>query len=72
MASGLGAVLAGRQPAATVFDGPVKNWNLPLARARDLGAARAVERGAELLEPHPGQPAPPTRELRRSEDYTLL
>ncbi|MEV7290368.1 galactosyltransferase-related protein [Streptomyces microflavus] len=45
----LGAVLAGREPVATVVDCPVNNGNLPLARARNLGAARAVERGAELL-----------------------
>lgn len=45
----LGAVLTGRELAATVVDCPVRNGNLPLARARNLGAARAVERGAELL-----------------------
>lgn len=45
----LGAVLVGREPVATVVDCPVNNGNLPLARARNLGAARAVERGAELL-----------------------
>lgn len=45
----LGAVLAGREPAARVVDCPVKNGNLPLARARNLGAARALEHGAELL-----------------------
>ncbi|MFF3994133.1 glycosyltransferase family 2 protein [Streptomyces cyaneofuscatus] len=45
----LGAVLAGREPAATVVDCPVENGNLPLARARNLGAAHALEHGAELL-----------------------
>ncbi|MEU1175945.1 glycosyltransferase family 2 protein [Streptomyces microflavus] len=45
----LGAVLAGREPTASVVNCPVKKGNLPLARARNLGAARAVERGAELL-----------------------
>ncbi|MFG2768088.1 glycosyltransferase family 2 protein [Streptomyces rubiginosohelvolus] len=45
----IGAVLTGRELAATVVDCPVSNGNLPLARARNLGAARAVERGAELL-----------------------
>ncbi|MFJ1589295.1 glycosyltransferase family 2 protein [Kitasatospora albolonga] len=45
----LGAVLAGREPAATVVDCPVENGNLPLARARNVGAAHALERGAELL-----------------------
>ncbi|WP_240799994.1 glycosyltransferase family 2 protein [Streptomyces rhizosphaericola] len=45
----LGAVLTGREPVATVVHGPVGNGNLPLARARNLGAARAVEGGAELL-----------------------
>ncbi|MFD5200550.1 glycosyltransferase family 2 protein [Streptomyces sp. NPDC058375] len=46
---GLRAVLAARGPAATVIDCPVKDRNLPLARARNLGAAHALERGAELL-----------------------
>ncbi|MGW6714461.1 glycosyltransferase family 2 protein [Streptomyces globisporus] len=45
----LGAVMGGREPVATVVDCPVSNGNLPLARARNLGAARAVEYGAELL-----------------------
>ncbi|MDQ1035636.1 hypothetical protein QFZ75_002052 [Streptomyces sp. V3I8] len=45
----LGAVLAGRDPAATVVDCPVRDGRLPLARARNLGAAHALERGAELL-----------------------
>ncbi|MFE4378780.1 glycosyltransferase family 2 protein [Streptomyces cyaneofuscatus] len=45
----LGAALAGREPTATVVNCPVQNGNLPLARARNLGAARALERGAELL-----------------------
>jgi len=46
---GLGAVLAGRRPAATVVDCPVVDGNLPLARARNLGAAHALEHGADLL-----------------------
>lgn len=46
---GLGAVVAGRKPAATVVDCPVRNGALPLARARNLGAARAMDDGAELL-----------------------
>ncbi|MYT82449.1 Glycosyltransferase, GT2 family [Streptomyces sp. MnatMP-M77] len=45
----LGAVVGGQEPAAKVVDCPVTNENLPLARARNLGAARAVEYGAELL-----------------------
>ncbi|MEW1612737.1 MULTISPECIES: galactosyltransferase-related protein [unclassified Streptomyces] len=46
---GLGAVLADRRPAATVIDCPVPEGNLPLARARNLGAGHALEQGAELL-----------------------
>ncbi|MFI0013448.1 glycosyltransferase family 2 protein [Streptomyces griseus] len=45
----LRAVVGGREPVATVVDCPVTNGNLPLARARNLGAARAVEYGADLL-----------------------
>ncbi|MFF3487994.1 glycosyltransferase family 2 protein [Streptomyces sp. NPDC002701] len=45
----LGAVLADGRPAATVVDCPVRAGNLPLARARNLGAAHALERGADLL-----------------------
>ncbi|MFI8306177.1 glycosyltransferase family 2 protein [Streptomyces sp. NPDC085927] len=45
----LGGVLAGRRPAATIVDCPVRDGNLPLARARNLGAAHALEHGAELL-----------------------
>ncbi|MEU2068033.1 glycosyltransferase family 2 protein [Streptomyces anulatus] len=45
----LGAVLADRGPAATVIDCPVKDGRLPLARARNLGAAHALEHRAELL-----------------------
>ncbi|MFH9241686.1 glycosyltransferase family 2 protein [Streptomyces anulatus] len=42
-------VVGGREPVATVVDCPATNGNLPLARARNLGAARAVDGGAELL-----------------------
>ncbi|WP_329152217.1 galactosyltransferase-related protein [Streptomyces anulatus] len=42
-------VVGGREPVATVVDCPAANRNLPLARARNLGAARAVDGGAELL-----------------------
>ncbi|MFJ4834713.1 glycosyltransferase family 2 protein [Streptomyces sp. NPDC088747] len=45
----LRTVLADRDPAATVIDCPVNEGNLPLARARNLGAARALQDGAELL-----------------------
>ncbi|MFD6418789.1 glycosyltransferase family 2 protein [Streptomyces sp. NPDC060194] len=47
--AGLGAVLAGRPPAATVVDCPVRDGVLPLARARNLGAVHALDRGADLL-----------------------
>ncbi|UPZ28442.1 galactosyltransferase-related protein [Streptomyces sp. LRE541] len=46
---GLGAVLDGRRPHAAVVDCPVRDGKLPLARARNLGAAHALARGAELL-----------------------
>ncbi|WP_314410542.1 glycosyltransferase family 2 protein [Streptomyces sp. DSM 40484] len=46
---GLGAVAAGRRPEAAVVDCPVRDGKLPLARARNLGAAHALARGAELL-----------------------
>ncbi|CAM5249661.1 glycosyl transferase family A [Streptomyces badius] len=45
----LGAVVGCREPAATVVECPVMNGRLPLARARNLGALRAMEGGAELL-----------------------
>ncbi len=45
----LGAVVDCRKPAATVVDCPVRNGRLPLARARNLGAFRALEGGADLL-----------------------
>ncbi|PWI05038.1 sugar transferase [Streptomyces sp. NWU339] len=46
---GLNAVLTGRRPTATIVDCPVRNGKLPLARARNLGAAHALKHGAELL-----------------------
>ncbi|ARF60434.1 MULTISPECIES: glycosyltransferase family 2 protein [Streptomyces] len=45
----LGAVVDCSKPAATVVDCPVENGRLPLARARNMGAFRALEGGAELL-----------------------
>ncbi|MFF1516109.1 glycosyltransferase family 2 protein [Streptomyces sp. NPDC058305] len=45
----LRTVLADRSPAATIVNCPVREGNLPLARARNLGAARALQDGAELL-----------------------
>ncbi|MFD3851644.1 glycosyltransferase family 2 protein [Streptomyces microflavus] len=45
----LGPVVTGRQPAATIIDCPVQDGRLPLARARNLGAIRALDHGAELL-----------------------
>ncbi|MFD5203559.1 glycosyltransferase family 2 protein [Streptomyces sp. NPDC058375] len=45
--AGLRAVLADRRPAATIVDCPVRDGALPLARARNLGAAHALEHGAE-------------------------
>ncbi|MEW2166655.1 galactosyltransferase-related protein [Streptomyces sp. NPDC007084] len=47
---GLASVLErGRTPPATVLDCAVRDGNLPLARARNLGAAHALENGADLL-----------------------
>lgn len=46
---GVGAVLDGRRPHAAVVDCPVRDGRLPLARARNLGAAHALAQGAELL-----------------------
>jgi hypothetical protein len=46
---GVGAVLAGGRPAARIVGCPVRDGNLPLARARNLGAAHALNHGAELL-----------------------
>src|SRR5436190_12184408 len=45
----LEAVLTGRRPTTTIVDCPVRDGKLPLARARNLGAAHALEHGAELL-----------------------
>ncbi|MFH9758690.1 glycosyltransferase family 2 protein [Streptomyces anulatus] len=47
--AGLRSVLAERRPAATIVNCPVRDGALPLARARNLGAAHALEHGAELL-----------------------
>lgn len=46
---GLAGVLAHREPSADLLHCPVGPDGLPLARARNLGAARALESGAELL-----------------------
>ncbi|MEU0787692.1 galactosyltransferase-related protein [Streptomyces sp. NPDC006173] len=45
----MGTVLADRGPAARIIDCPVREGNLPLARARNLGASRALQDGADLL-----------------------
>lgn len=41
--------VAGDHPATIVIDLPVRTETLPLARARNVGARRAIEAGAELL-----------------------
>lgn len=41
--------VAGDHPATIVIDLPVRTDTLPLARARNVGARRAIEAGAELL-----------------------
>ncbi|MFC9386728.1 glycosyltransferase family 2 protein [Streptomyces venezuelae] len=45
----IGTVTVDRNPSATVLDVPLREGRLPLAAARNAGAARAVEAAAELL-----------------------
>ncbi|WP_411104702.1 glycosyltransferase family 2 protein [Streptomyces sp. cmx-4-9] len=45
----IGALTAGRKPAAEVVTVPLDDGRLPLAAARNAGAARALASGADLL-----------------------